>query len=271
MKAYYRIGEIARLYGLNADTLRYYEEQGLLHPARDEENGYRLYTIRDVCTLNVIRSLRSLDVSTREIGGYLSQRSVETTARMLRREHELLGERLDALTDSLREVERREEQLRYALSLPDGVCSLRTLPARPCVRLAEGPIPEPEVDMALKKLEKRHESLLYKIHAGRMGAVIDPASVRESACAEYSSVFFLSDGADSDGALPAGEYACVCYRGPYSRLVGAWRTLREFAAHSGREIAGAPLELYHIDAHDTDRPAEYVTEVQVQTKISKKA
>ena len=69
MKAYYRIGEIARLYGLNADTLRYYEEQGLLHPARDEENGYRLYTIRDVCTLNVIRSLRSLDVSTREIGG----------------------------------------------------------------------------------------------------------------------------------------------------------------------------------------------------------
>ena len=32
MKEYYKITEVARLYGLCTDTLRYYEEQGLLHP-----------------------------------------------------------------------------------------------------------------------------------------------------------------------------------------------------------------------------------------------
>ena len=31
---YYKITEVARLYGLCTDTLRYYEEQGLLHPHR---------------------------------------------------------------------------------------------------------------------------------------------------------------------------------------------------------------------------------------------
>ena len=41
MKEYYKITEVARLYGLCTDTLRYYEEQGLLHPHRSE-TGYRL-------------------------------------------------------------------------------------------------------------------------------------------------------------------------------------------------------------------------------------
>ena len=45
-----------RLYGLCTDTLRYYEEQGLLHPHRSEA-GYRLYSIDDICNLNVILSL----------------------------------------------------------------------------------------------------------------------------------------------------------------------------------------------------------------------
>ena len=36
MKEYYKITEVARLYGLCTDTLRYYEEQGLLHPHRSE-------------------------------------------------------------------------------------------------------------------------------------------------------------------------------------------------------------------------------------------
>lgn len=61
MKEYYKITEVARLYGLCTDTLRYYEEQGLLHPHRSEA-GYRLYSIDDICNLNVIRALRELDM-----------------------------------------------------------------------------------------------------------------------------------------------------------------------------------------------------------------
>ena len=61
MKEYYKITGVARLYGLCTDTLRYYEEQGLLHPHRSEA-GYRLYSIDDICNLNVIRALRELDM-----------------------------------------------------------------------------------------------------------------------------------------------------------------------------------------------------------------
>ena len=43
MKDLYKIHEIARLFRLHPDTLRYYEEKGLLHPVRGE-SGYRMYT-----------------------------------------------------------------------------------------------------------------------------------------------------------------------------------------------------------------------------------
>ena len=61
MRDLYQIHELAKLFGLHPDTLRYYEEKGLLHPER-RENGYRVYHIQDICTLNIIRAQRELGV-----------------------------------------------------------------------------------------------------------------------------------------------------------------------------------------------------------------
>lgn len=46
MKEYYKIGEISSLYNIGADSLRYYEQLGILKPQRDS-NGYRMYSIND--------------------------------------------------------------------------------------------------------------------------------------------------------------------------------------------------------------------------------
>ena len=82
MKEYYKITEVARLYGLCTDTLRYYEEQGLLHPHRSEA-GYRLYSIDDICNLNVIRALRELDMPVEHMRRYFGERTVASTLDML--------------------------------------------------------------------------------------------------------------------------------------------------------------------------------------------
>ena len=52
MRHYYKISEIAQLYSIGPDSLRYYEEAGLLSPKRDE-NGYRMYSIDDIWKLNI--------------------------------------------------------------------------------------------------------------------------------------------------------------------------------------------------------------------------
>ena len=83
MKDYYKINEIARLYGIGVDSLRYYEKLGILKPRRDT-NGYRLYNLKDMYKLNVIRDLRRLDFSMQQIKDYLEGQTVDHTLALLR-------------------------------------------------------------------------------------------------------------------------------------------------------------------------------------------
>lgn len=61
MKKFFKIGEISKLYGIGVDSIRYYEEIGIIKPERSE-SGYRHYSIHDIWRLNVIRDLRSIDL-----------------------------------------------------------------------------------------------------------------------------------------------------------------------------------------------------------------
>ncbi|WP_102959766.1 Cu(I)-responsive transcriptional regulator [Mangrovicella endophytica] len=56
------IGEASRRSGLPPKTIRYYEEIGLVRPAR-AENGYRAYRDRDVHILRFLQRSRSLGFS----------------------------------------------------------------------------------------------------------------------------------------------------------------------------------------------------------------
>lgn len=47
MSTFYKIGEIASLYNISTDILRYYEELGILVPRR-APNGYRIYRTEDL-------------------------------------------------------------------------------------------------------------------------------------------------------------------------------------------------------------------------------
>lgn len=58
----YTVGELAKLAGVSARTLRHYEDEGLLVPER-EANGYRVYSQRDAKRLAQIISMRSCGLS----------------------------------------------------------------------------------------------------------------------------------------------------------------------------------------------------------------
>ena len=67
-----KINEVEALSGIPKKNIRFYEEQGLLSPRRNPENGYRDYGEEDVLVLRRIRLLRKLDVPIDEIRLMLS-------------------------------------------------------------------------------------------------------------------------------------------------------------------------------------------------------
>lgn len=62
-----KINQVEELVGITKKNIRFYEEQGLICPERNRENGYREYSLKDVELLNKIKLLRSLDVPIDEI------------------------------------------------------------------------------------------------------------------------------------------------------------------------------------------------------------
>ena len=89
MKTYYKIGDVAKLYGVKPDSIRYYEEIGIITPQR-AENGYRMFSIYDMWKLNVIRDLRALGFSMKEIRDYMENRTTASTIKLLEQEIEIL-------------------------------------------------------------------------------------------------------------------------------------------------------------------------------------
>ena len=210
MKQFYQIHELAKLFNLCPDTLRYYEEKGLLHPVRGE-NRYRMYGIQDVCTLNIIRALRELKIPTRAIRTYLERRSVGETLSLLDREEALLRRRMAELEAALEEARARRARLEQYRAAEDGRVFFRREEARPYVFLEEDIILEKEIDFLLKKLEHRHQDYLKIIGSQCMGAAVDEEWLSRGVYNHFSRVFFLTEpGLPHDDALPAGE----CGGGP---------------------------------------------------------
>ncbi|MDX2933498.1 MerR family transcriptional regulator [Streptomyces ipomoeae] len=56
----FTIGQLARACGLSVRTIRYWSDEGILHPVTRSTGGYRLYDAEAVARLELIRTLREL-------------------------------------------------------------------------------------------------------------------------------------------------------------------------------------------------------------------
>ena len=82
-KNVFHIGELSDLFNISTDSIRYYEKMGLLHPNRNENNCYREYSLDDFQTIIMIRELISLGFQMNQIRQFLTDRTVDTTIRMV--------------------------------------------------------------------------------------------------------------------------------------------------------------------------------------------
>ena len=95
-----KINEVEALAGISKKNIRFYEEQGLLSPRRNLENGYRDYGEEEVETLRRIKLLRKLGVPLEEIRQM--QTGVHTVGDGMRRHLVTLERERQNLADAAR-------------------------------------------------------------------------------------------------------------------------------------------------------------------------
>ncbi len=100
-----KIGEVARLAGVPAKTLRYYEDIGLISPAGRTASGYRLYGWRELEQIEFIRRAKLMGLTLDQIRGLVEIAEEGIPSGVLRHLEELLEQKLE-------ETERRLEELK---------------------------------------------------------------------------------------------------------------------------------------------------------------
>lgn len=93
-----KVTELAKLTGLNAETIRKYRERGLLKPRCQPENGYYEYSFLDLLNLLYIRKLRGANLSLDTIASTYTGGDPESLLAGYRSTIEALDEQIRILT-----------------------------------------------------------------------------------------------------------------------------------------------------------------------------
>lgn len=109
----FRSGELAQLTGVSADTLRFYEKQGLLPQPPRTAAGYRLYSSESLKRVRLIRGGLSLGFSIEEMKQLLRQRDEGAVPCLFARK--LVQSKLDTLERDLRDMQSFRKTLRKAI------------------------------------------------------------------------------------------------------------------------------------------------------------
>jgi DNA-binding transcriptional MerR regulator len=118
-----QIGELSTRTGVSSKTIRYYEEIGLLPPAKRADNDYRIYDEEDIERLGFIRRARSLDFALEDIDEILAFRDRDEPP--CKYVMDLMRSQIDEVSARIRDLEKLRTELtnlhEAGMQLPEDV------------------------------------------------------------------------------------------------------------------------------------------------------
>ena len=262
-----KIGEFSKLSRVSVRMLRHYDEIGLLKPAEtDTFTGYRYYDESQLLTVGTISSLKEMGFSLADIVKMLEicDDAERMEACFVRRRRELEAQ-LSMLTHQMTVLEtarntlRKEQQMNYPVSL-------KTVPERYAATV-EMVIPRYEDEGVVWQILREETETLHILDG-------DPClTAAEFPDDEYKEenvrvlVWKTVRGRYPDTehvrfrTLPAVEAATCVVKGGYEKMPEAYAAVIGWARENGYECCGPMSNIYHVSPHETQNPAEFVTEV----------
>ena len=268
MKKRYAIGEVAKFHHIPIGTLRYYDAIGLFQPAEvDEHSGYRYYSLEQFEQLDTICYLKFLGLSLKEIQQHLTARDAAHFLTLLKQQQQITAETIHKLGLISQQLATRIQEIERALQVEKpGVPFIRLMPRRSVVSLSEPVRSEPEIELALRKLQSRLDQRL-PLFIGMVGLTVSKENLLNQKYDEYNSVFILQEGGDAGGgqgrSLVEGAYGCIYFRGRHSQSRPYYERLLRFVAEQAYEIGGDAVERTIIDEYVSKEAGAYLTEIQM--------
>ena len=272
MRDRYSISELANLFGISTQTLRYYDKINLFKPEYvDSTTGYRYYGYQQFFSLSMIIQLKRLDFSLEDIRNYSSSKQTETLTENLLHQKELIHSQIA----QLQLLERKNESLLKKLQTSKSpflgqICQVQIEPTR---YQYEIPI-NFEIRDLYHYIKIMYESYIKSPLATQLSShsEIVLRINQESLCQQqfriYSSIgFFLDDPPQPENrgmtTIPGGKYATCLHVGAYDDIHKTYKRLYDYIVENHLTICGDSLEFAFISVALTDNKDDFITQVQI--------
>jgi len=97
MNEKWAIGEVAKLFDVSTDTLRYDEKTGILSAHKNGGNGYRYYSYDEILVLMDILFFRNMELSVKDIKQIITKMDVGDIKNILYQNQRIVENRIQEL------------------------------------------------------------------------------------------------------------------------------------------------------------------------------
>ena len=264
-----RIGDFSRIAQVSVQTLRYYDDLGLLKPvAVDPFTAYRYYAFDQLPRLHRILALKDLGLSLEEIARLLQDElSAEQLKGMLRLKETELAERVDEEHLRLERVRARLNQMEREQTMPNYEVILKKLEPQ-IVAGARGRIPAyPEQSGLWQPLEHYLSAKKITPSGACFTVYYSEEPEIEAETCEPVAREHPSEGPVKFHTLPAVEQAaCLVHHGPFATIGEAYSFLLKWMETNGYECIGPVRELY-LQAPPAENGRVSQTDPQTVTEL----
>ena len=265
----FKIGDLSKLSQVPVKTLRYYDEIGLLKPAKvDTFTGYRYYSADQLPRLHRILALKDLGLSLSQITRLLDDNLPPDQIRgMLRLKQAEIQQKVQEDQDRLARVEWRLKQIEEEETMSDQEVVLKKAPAMTVAALRE-------VIPTYSDVGRLYGELFA--HLGQHGvrpagpplAIYYDQEYRERDV-DVEAIVPVANSAPTGSRVAGRELpavdnmACIMHQGSYETIGEAYTRLLSWAGANSYQIIGPCREVYLRGPESGQDPSTYVTEVQV--------
>lgn len=265
---YFKIGEIAKTYNISVQTLRHYEEIGLLKPAYiDTNTHYRYYSYEQTEILNTIRYLRALGTPLDSIHDFLNNRSLSKMKIMLEKQNDEIEKQMQILQRAQRKIKRRIEILEKAKNVKCNIIHEYDAPQIQYTSLQTTLHPTSYLDLesSILSLEKDQQETI--VYLGNVGIGITPKHLINNKFDQYDSVFIILNPEDISqkhlDIIPAIRTLSITFNGNHTSSKPIYTKLMKYIEEHGYEPAYFSREITLIDEGLTSDTTKYLTQIEI--------
>lgn len=263
---YMTTGEFAALMGVSKHTLFHYDDIGLFSPEYVAENGYRMYSLYQLETLETILMLRDLGMPLKEIRQFLQVRSPKELVRIFAEREQQIEKELSRLKTMQGWIRQRRKKISMVMQQDFSDIGIHHFPERYyLIRQIDGTSEKDYMEktnrliLDFKHAEQRNDYEVAYLQYGK--------NLSRQIYNAYDNVLLLLEQKSKHmeyRIMPEGDYLTGFHVGHWNAIGEAYARMEAYRKEHKIQTDMVYLERDMVDQLAVTSVEEYVTEIAVR-------